>query len=311
MYFIIIFTLKIDYCFPLFYLPSMKILIYILLCLIWGSSWIAIKKSMTDITPLYSLTLRFIISTLILYPLIFYKKLKLPASLKEFLILGLPGLFMYGFHYALVYFAELSIDSSLMSVLFASFPLFVGLLSYLFLKEEKLTLKIWLGIILGFLGVLVISIGSLKTSGKIFEGTLLGIVGVVAAAIGMIIHKANHVKKDILVSVTVQMTLGGIPLLLAALIFEDYSAISISAVSAGSILYLAVFSTVIAFLSYYYLMARVTAVVASSTAYVTPLVAIFIGMVFFGESMTGFIIAGAVLILLGCFLISLTGRIRG
>lgn len=288
----------------------MKIFIYILLCLIWGSSWIAIKKSMIDIPPLCSLTIRFIISILILYPIIFYKKLKLPSSLKEFVILGLPGLFMYGIHYALVYFAELYIDSSLMSILFASFPLFVGVFAYLFLKEEVMSRYTWLGIILGFFGVLIISFGSLKTSSEIFIGTVLGVVSVVAAAIGMIIHKVKHVKKDILVSVTVQMTLGGIPLLLAAFIFEDISAITLSPVAIGSILYLATFCTVIAFLSYYYLMARVTAVVASSTAYITPLVAIFIGLVFFGESFSGFIFTGSVLILLGCFLISIKSKIR-
>lgn len=288
----------------------MKLFLYILLCILWGSSWIAIKKSMTDITPLFSLTLRFVISILILYPIVFYKKLKLPKSFKEFFILGLPGLFMYGVHYALVYFAELYIDSSLMSVLFASFPLFVGLFAYLFLKEEQLSPYTWLGIFLGFVGVLIISLGSLKTSGEIFIGTILGVSSVVAAALGMIIHKVKHVKKDILVSVTVQMTLGGIPLMIAAFIFEDVTAIKLSTVSVGSILYLATFCTVIAFLSYYYLMARVTAVVASSTAYVTPLVAIFIGLVFFGESLTGFILAGAVLILCGCFLLSIKGKKR-
>ena len=90
---------------------------------------------------------------------------------------------------------------------------------------------------------------------------------------------------------------------LGALLFENASDFIVSTESVGSILYLAVFGSVIAFLCYYWLLARARAVTVSLIAFITPLVAIFIGVMFFEESLSLRIAIGAVLILSGIVLV--------
>lgn len=281
----------------------MTIIVFILLCFIWGSTWIAIKLGLNDAPPLYASSFRFVISIIILYAIIFVKKYSLPKTLKRFFYLGYPGIYMYGGSYALIYLAEQYINSSLTAVLFASFPLFVALLSLGILKEEKQKIMAWLGLILGFVGIIVISYDSLQTSEHIFWGTILALGGSFLAALGVVIHKKHFARDNIYVSIAVQMTLGGIPLLFSAIIFEHISSFLITWQSVGSILYLSVLGTVVAFVGYYWLLARIDAVAVSLIAFITPLVAIFIGVVLFGESLSWLIFLGTLMILSGVFLV--------
>jgi len=199
----------------------MTILVYILLCLIWGSTWVAIKIGLTDAPPLWSLTFRFFIAITILMAISGLRGYRWPTDRRKLLKLAYPGFWMYGLSYALVYFAELYISSSLMAVLFASFPLFVAVLSNLRLPDEHLSPLGWLGLVVGLGGVVTISYESLSLSGDMFLGTLLGLAGAFCAAYGLIVHRKTFVKENIVVAVSVQMTAGGIPLLIAALLLED------------------------------------------------------------------------------------------
>lgn len=280
----------------------MVLLAYTLLCLIWGSTWIAIKLGLADTPPLFAAAMRFFLATLILYSIVKIRRERLPANLGEFLRLGMPGFFMFGLSYALIYFSELYISSALTAVLFASFPLFVGLMSHWMFREERLDLIAWGGLILGLAGIVVISYDSFQTSADLFKGTLLALAGSFAAAYGMLRHKKNSVDRPIFVATMVQMTVGGIPLLITALIFENYTALTFSKSMLGSILYLALFGTVVAFILYFWLLRKISAVNAALMAFITPLVAIFIGVLFFEESLTTLIVIGTVMILSGILL---------
>ncbi|MBD3403331.1 EamA family transporter [candidate division GN15 bacterium] len=280
----------------------MTAFVYVLLCLIWGSTWITIKIGLTAAPPLQTASLRFILAMLILTGIVMIKRYPYPKDLRTWLKVGYPGVWMYGLHYALIYFAQLHISSSLTAVLFASFPFWVAILSSFRLKEGRVRPLAWLGIAIGFVGVVLISYDQLKTSGDLFEGTLLALVATYAAAHGMILHKKFHAMDNIVVSASIQMLFGGVLVLIAAFLFEDWSEFTVSVESIGSIVYLAILGTIVAFLSYYWLLARIKAVTASMIAFITPLVAIFIGVLFFEESLSLPIVIGTVLILSGVVL---------
>ncbi|MDH4157512.1 MAG: DMT family transporter, partial [candidate division Zixibacteria bacterium] len=229
---------------------------------------------------------------------------RLPGTFRGFLTLGYPGLYMFGASYALIYFAEQHISSALTSVLFAAYPLMIAFLSIWVLSHEKLRRVGWLGLALGLLGIVVISYDSLQTSSDIFLGTVLALAGTLAAAWGLVIHKRKFSGENVFVATSVQMTVGGVPLILAALVFERWSDFVISPISIGSIVYLTLLGTVVAFVGYYWLLKRITAVRASLIAFITPLVAIFIGVIFFSESLTVLVAIGAVMILSGILLVS-------
>ena len=282
----------------------MIIFVYAVLCLIWGSTWIAIKLGLSDAPPLYSSGIRFAIAATFLYSVVLARKLQIPGKLSDILKLGYPGIFMFGASYAFVYSSELYISSALTAVLFASYPLFVAFLSIWILPDERLRPLGWTGLAMGLVGIIIISYDSLQTSDDIFLGTLLALCGSLVAAYGMLIHKQRFNKVNIFVSTSIQMTFGCIPLILAAFIFEDISQFQITTTSVGSILYLAVFGTIVAFLGYFWLLKKITAVSASLIALITPVVAIFIGVFFFSEALSVKIVIGTALILTGILLVN-------
>jgi drug/metabolite transporter (DMT)-like permease len=281
----------------------MSVFVYIILCLIWGSTWLAIKIGLGSAPPLYAASVRFLVAVSILIVIVKFKKLSFPKGFRNLLSLGHPGVYMYGVSYACVYFGETYINSATAAVLFGSFPFFVAILSNLALKHERISPLAWLGLVIGFLGVVLISYDSLQTSPNLFLGSMLTVVASFASAFGLIIHKKNHAKANIYVAATVQMALGGLLMLPMALIFERLSDFAITTASVGSILYLAVFGTVVAFLGYYWLLTHMKAVTVSMIAFATPLIAILVGEVLAHETLSVYIYVGTAMILGGMLLV--------
>lgn len=165
--------------------------------------------------------LRFMVAIIILHSLVLIKRYSYPKGFGKILRLAYPGLYMCGLSYAMIYTAEQYIASALTSVLFASFPLFVALLSLRILRTEHLSKITWLGLAAGFMRIVVISYDSLQISGQLFLGSVLDLGGLATAAYGMLLHKKHFAQENILVSATIQMILGGIPLILWALAFDS------------------------------------------------------------------------------------------
>lgn len=277
-------------------------LIYIMLCLIWGSTWMAIRIGLTDAPPLTAASLRFMLALSVLAVIVKFRKAKLPATWSQRFALGYPGLFMFGANYALVYFAEQYISSALTSVLFASFPLFVAFFARYYFRSERLSKAGWVGLGLGMIGVTVISVNSLQTSGGLFLGSMLALGGSMVCAYGVIIHRHRFSHEDIFVASSVQMAMGGSLLLISSLIFEDWSDFAVTASSVGSIVYLAIPGTVVTFAGYFWLLKQIRVVTSSLIAFITPAIAIFIGVGLFDEPLPPEAIGGTVLILSGVFL---------
>lgn len=286
---------------PLF--PGMAVLMFILLCLIWGSTWLAIKIGLTDAPPLATAAIRFLVALFILTGLVVVRRRPYPRQIRTIVRLGYPGVYMYGCSYAFVYLAEQHISSALTAVLFGSFPFFVAFLSWVRYRAERLIPAAWVGLAVGLAGVVLISYDSLRVSGDLLLGTVLAVGGAFAAAYGVVIHKRYHAGRDIVVAAHIQMIFGGVLLILASLLFENIGDFSPTLATVGSIVYLAVIGTVVAFLAYYWLLARIRAVSLSLIAFVSPLVAILLGVVVAGETLSPVIVVGTLFILSGIILV--------
>ena len=281
----------------------MTVLVYILLCLIWGSTWIAIKIGLSQAPPFTTAALRFLLATSVLWGISLVKGYPFPRDVRFLIKLGYPGIFMYGFSYALVYFGQQYVNSATSAVLFASFPFFVAAASWFKYRAEKLSPVAWTGMAIGFLGVVAISYDSLQSSGDLFLGTVLVVAASGCAAYGVVIHKQKFSGYNIVVAANVQMIFGGIFLIAGALLFENWSDFGVSIASIGSIVYLALPGTVITFLGYYWLLKRARVTVVSLIAFITPVVAILIGVALAEESLSPLIITGTGLILTGVLLV--------
>jgi drug/metabolite transporter (DMT)-like permease len=291
---------------------SVKIAVaYILICLIWGTTWLAIKFAIFTLPPFLSAGIRFAIASVLILIILKIRKYSFHFDFKETVFLLLVGLGSFSLPYGLVYWAEGKITSGLTATTFAVMPFFAAILSRIFLKTNDLSFwKVW-GIILGFSGLLTIFWGDLRF-GSIESAE--GILAVVASALANS-AVAVGVKKfgrdiDPLFINLIPMALGAVTLLLASLFVESWKNLEFDIPTVVAILYLAVVGSVAAFTLYFYVLKHISVVLLSMTSFITPVLALTAGAVVLGETIPGGMLIGAALILCGILVLNLLGEGR-
>ena len=276
---------------------------FVLISVIWGSTWLAIKIGLESIPPFLGAGLRFAVASLVLFSIIRIRKLTIPFTRDAKKVYFSLGVLSFSTAYALVYWGEQYISSGLSSILFASFPFWVAIFSHLMLRNERLDWYKSAGIIVGFVGLLVIFAVDLRWS----EGeSVAGIVAVVASTIfqaySLILVKKYGQSIDPFVMNFVGMSLGCLILLGLGLSLEANRTLSWNASAIGSILYLAVIGSVLTFVTYYWLLKRIEAVYLALTSFINPVVAVILGAMVLGEALNTAVFAGAMLVLAGILL---------
>jgi drug/metabolite transporter (DMT)-like permease len=287
------------------FLPSF---LFAVLCLIWGSTWLGIKIGLEDSPPFLSAGFRFLIATTFLFIWAKKKGVKFSDYKAQALKILIPGFFMYYLSYSLVYWGEQYINSGLTAVLFATLPFFVAIFATLFLKEEKLNWFRLFGLIIGFSGILLIFRDSLSLKG---ENLFYGMVGIILSA-GFSAYASVRVKRDLysvepIVISVFQMGLGTLLLLGSGFLFEKIADFKLTYKSIGALLYLSFFGSAFAFMSYYWLLKRIEVTKLSLIAFITPIVALLLGWLVLGESISGYLISGTVLVIIGIWLVTRYG----
>lgn len=277
------------------------ILAYIAICTIWGSTWLVIKVGLETMTPLLSAGLRFAVAGVVLFGIIRVRNIGIPWNKKTAAFFFTVSLTSFSIPFALVYWGEQHVSSGLTSILFAVFPFCVAIMSFLMLPNEKLTLAKIAGIILGFTGVVVIFSNDVRFG----TGTeqVLGMAAIVLSALiqafsAVLIKKHAHDLSPFVVSF-IPMSFAGIFLTLGGLLFENLSVVQFTSTAIFSILFLAVFGSVTTFVSYFWLLKRVEVVLLSLTSFITPIIAVFLGVIILDESVSSHLLLGSSLVLSG------------
>ena len=285
----------------------MKILVWLILCLIWGTTWIFIKVGLADLPPITFAASRFALAVVILLPVIWIRELPWPRSTSEWKLVALTGFLQFSLNYSSVFWAEQYITSGLAAVLQAMITVFGLLLAWIFLPAERITpLKIF-AVFLGIAGVAVISIEQLRVESVMaFAGCVAIVAGAYAAAQASILIKARGSSLHPASLVCAQMVCGLPALLIYAFVAEgnpltfDWTWTAVACV-----LYLTIFGTIAAFWLYYWLLSRIESTKAMMISLVTPLIAVLIGAIFLGERLPPQTLFGGVLIISGIGLIVL------
>lgn len=279
------------------------ILVWLLLCIVWGTTWIFIKLGLADLPPISFAALRFTVACLILLPILFFQNNKLPKGKKIWTIILITGILQFFFNYGLLFWGEQYITSGLAAVLQATIPAFGLVLARIYVGESITGLKI-LSIFLGLAGVAVIFREQLVLNGQMaFLGSLAVVVGAFGAAYASVLTKAKGQSQHPASLVFWQMLVGQIPLWLVGLTTEGnpfYFRWTWQAVIC--VLFLAIVGSIVAFWLYYWLLSKIDVSKAMMIAFVTPLVAVFVGS-FFGEQLYIQTLFGGILILLSVLLI--------
>lgn len=283
----------------------MKVLTYIMLCLIWGSTWLVIKVGLEDAPPLWSAALRFLLAATLLYGINYVAKQRYPIGWRNKWRAAWPGIFTFFGSYALTYMGEDYISSALAAILFAVFPFFVMALMPLMVKTERVGFMSLIGALVGFGGTILIFAEPVQVESSALIGMIFLILSPICAAIGSVSVKAYLHSAPVFPMITLQMTVGAILMTLCAIIFEPFSDFKSTTSSVGAILFLAIFGSIITFGGYFWLLKQLRLVTMSMIALITPVVAMFMGYVFLKEKLTIENYIGAALVLMGVAIVNI------
>lgn len=231
----------------------MKIVVWLLLCLIWGSTWFFIKLGLNEnLPPLSFAAARFVIAGLLVFIILKAWRIPLPQK-KDWRILALTGFLQFTLNYSLVFWSEKYISSGLAAVLQATIPAFGLIAAWIHLKNETIGWRKILAILLGILGVAIIFIDQLQINSLMsFLGCVAIVCGAAFAAEASVLTKATGGGIHPLSLVFGQMLCGILPIISVALWAEGNPLkFNWSWISIGAVVYLAVFGTIIAFGLYY------------------------------------------------------------
>jgi drug/metabolite transporter (DMT)-like permease len=293
-------------------LRGRNLAMYAALCAVWGSTWLAIKIGLRDLPPLWFGGIRMALACLLLTPFAVRSRApRLTAHQRRWV--AWAGLLQIGVAYACVFQAEKWIDSGLAALLFATFPVFIGLFAHFLLPDERLRPRTIAAALLGVVGVGVIegpeAIAALSggATGTLVAGGALMVISALAAAYSNVAFKKHLGGVAPLTTTWGQTAVGAAFILLLAAIFERSSSFWWNASSIGSLLYLSVFGTALPFVGLFWLLRRVPVAIIGTIPIVDTVLAVALGSLVLGEKFSPRVISGGVLILLGVFLAASPG----
>jgi drug/metabolite transporter (DMT)-like permease len=282
-------------------------IVWLILCGIWGSTWLFIKIGLRDLPPFTFAGLRFVLASAILGSLILIRRAHWPRKRSEWYLIAVSGLLQFTLNYGLVFWGEQYISSGLAAVLQSTFPLFGLVIAHFYLPSERITTLKVAGVLLGILGVVVIFSDQLTIAGSM---ALLGSIALVLSAVfgsySNVLVKAYGGKIDPQILAASQMIFGFVPLLAAGFAIEGNPLrFNWTPMAIISLAYLVVIGTVIAFALYYWLVRNMDVTNTMLIALVTPVVAVILGMMVLDEQLNWRMVAGSACIILGLALIVL------
>jgi drug/metabolite transporter (DMT)-like permease len=274
-------------------------IIWVVLALVWGSTWLFIKVGLQDLPPFTFAWIRFVVALVPLLAVMGFMGLKLPKKASEWGLLSLTGILTFTLGYGLVFWGEQYISSGLTSVLFTTYPLFGLFFAHWLLASEPLTGRRIGGAVLGMAGVVLIFSDQLRLQGAmaVLGGAAVLLSSLAGALSGVIIKRwGGHLNPFVVTAV--QMVFGGLPLLALGLITEGSpSDLSWTPKALFSLFYLALVGTSLAFVLWYKLLQSSQVTRAQFMPVFNTLVAVVLGWLVLREhyGVRGFLGGGAVL----------------
>lgn len=257
-----------------------------------------IKIGLRGAPPLTSIAVRMTIASLIVAVLLRIMRLSIPRG-AHYLRLGVfLGFFQVILPYVFVYYGEQRIPSGLAAVLYSTFPLLTAVLAYFWLGNP-LTGRKLLGVAAGIIGVAIIFSDNLRLGRHEAVGTLLVMCSVSASVVGSVgTKKWTHGYHPVALLLIPFVTAALVTWVLA-LCVESPLDLHYNRATWATILYLAAAGSVGAFTCFFYVMQHLDVTVVSYQTFIIPIIAVLLGAAFLGESISGRVALGALLILSG------------
>jgi drug/metabolite transporter (DMT)-like permease len=264
------------------------LLAFAIIYIVWGSTYLAIRVGVQEMPPFLMAGIRFTVAGLALYAWMRITGVSSP-SWREWKAAALLGALMFLMDYACLFWAEQRVPSGIAAVILAAIPVCITLLEIIFLRTQRLTVRLSLGLLVGIVGVAVL----INPSASLGEaplhrgGAIALLVACAGWSIGTIVSQRLALPESKAMSAAAQMLSGGVMLLALAAIAGDFGRFQVQVISGKawfSLVYLIIAGSIISYTAYVWLLHYESPTKVGTYAYVNPVVAVILGAALGGET---------------------------
>ena len=284
------------------------LLAFAIIYFVWGSTFLAIRVGVREVPPFLLAAMRFLVAGLVLYGWMIARGERSPSR-RQWMSVSLIAVLIFVFDYGLLFWAEQRVPSGIAAVMMATIPVFMALSEIIFLRTQRLTVRLVTALLIGIAGVAVLMSPWLSLSGAPIDP--VGAVALIIASMSWSVSSALTRKLPLppskVMSSGAQMLAGGVLLALTAASLGEFRNFHPAAVSRGawlSLLYLIVAGSIIAFTAYVWLIHHESPTKVGTYAYVNPVVAVLLGYFLGGEALGLRTILGTLFVLISVLVIT-------
>jgi drug/metabolite transporter (DMT)-like permease len=271
-------------------------------CVIWGTTYLAIKVGLETIPPFIMGGLRYVVGGAALSALVVGSGRRLPSR-PNWGRLAVLGFFMLLLGNGGVVWGEQYVPSGLTAVLIGTTPFWMVGVDGLVSDARRLHARQWFGLAVGFSGIILLVWPDIAHGGRSGRGFALGVASLQIACAGWAVGSAytrRHVMpRDVLGSAALQMLFGGAFLLLAGSVSGEWGRVAFNPRTTAALVYLTVAGSVIAFAAYSYALHHLDVAIVSLYTYVNPIIAVALGTLVLGEPFHARMLVAAAIIIAG------------
>ena len=279
-------------------------LIFLALGFMWGSSYLFIKLAVDDFGTFTLVALRLVVGAILLWTVVRIAKQPLPRERRIYGHLLVMAVINITIPFLLITWAEQSVESSLAAILTSPVPLFAIVLSSIFLHDEPMRVNGVVGLVVGFIGVVIITSRGLTGEGSSVIGELALLGAAFSYACGAVYSRRNVRGLAPMIPAVFQVTFAAIITGVVALLFEAPWTATPDAEAIFSILWLGILGSGLAYLFVFRLFANWGATRTTLVAYLIPVVGIVLGYLVLAEPIDATIIIGTALVIAGIGLVN-------
>ena len=290
--------------------PMWKTLLaFAIIYFVWGSTYLAIRVGVREVPPFLLAAMRFLIAGLLLYGWMIARGERSPTG-RQWTSASLLAILIFVLDYGLLFWAEQRVPSGVAAVMMATIPAFMALSEIIFLRTQRLTVRLMLALLIGIGGVAVLMSSSLNLGGAPIDkvGAAALIVASISWSVASVLSRKLPLPPSKVMSSGAQMLAGGVFLALTAAALGEFRSFHPWAISRGawlSLLYLIVAGSIIGYTAYVWLIHHESPTKVGTYAYVNPVVAVLVGYFLGGESLGLRTILGTLFVLVSVMLITM------
>jgi drug/metabolite transporter (DMT)-like permease len=284
------------------------VLAFAIIYLVWGSTFLAIRVGVREVPPFLFAAMRFFTAGILLFAWTCGKGTPLPRA-REWASAFLLGFVIFVLDYGLLFWAEKRVPSGIAAVMLATIPAFMALSEIVFLRTQKLTLRLGCAMLAGLGGVAVLVNPFLRLGQTPVDPLGAGalVISSISWSIAAILNRKLPLPESKVMSASTQMLTGGFLLTITAAMLGDFKGFSLRTVPIGvwlALTYLIVAGSIVAFTAYIWLIHHESPTKVGTYAYVNPVVAVLLGYFLGGEALGSRTVAGTILILVSVAVIT-------